>query len=183
MSASKAAQSIIGVLKGIPAGLIGPDRIGFSGPAQATDLPLVAVALGPVREPPIGIGGTAGLAFDGAQWIASTGTRISGQLRVEMWTAGVVQMNALVDGVLAFLEDSTAALHANGFTAFQTAAIRATEGLLLADQTPALHATLEYSIVHEDVTTLTTGAGGIIREIDVAIDGQFDENMIVKQET
>ncbi len=180
MSASKAIQDIIEILKGVPAAVIGPDRIGFSGPAAGADLPVIAVAVSGAREGPAGIGAVAGLASSGGQWTTTTGTRTAGQLRIELWTAGVASMNQLTSAVLTQLAASGAALNSSGFTAFETAAIRAAEGMRLPDSTTALRAVLEYSIVHEEVTSVVSGPGGAIKEIDVAIDGQFNEQMTVK---
>jgi len=145
-------------------------------------LPLIAVALSAAREAPTGIGGVAGLAFGGAQWTTTGGTRMAGRLQIEMWTAAVAQMNQLTDAVLTLVSSSAAALASSGFIAFETAAIHAAEGILLADSSTALHMILEYSIVHEDIASVVTGPGGTISEIDIGINGQFNEHMTLKKE-
>jgi hypothetical protein len=180
LSATTAVQEMIAILKGLAAGVISPDHIGFSGPAVAADLPTIAVALSATREAPVGIGGLAALSPSGAQWSTSTGTRTVGQMQIELWAAGIAAMNQLTPAILTLLDSSGATLAANGFTAFGTAAIRAAEGIQLPDSTGALHAVLEYSMVHDETSTAVSDPAGNIKEIDVTIDGQFNEQMTLK---
>ena len=180
MSANTAIRSFITILGALPAGVIDPNRIGQSGPGGATDLPRIAVSLERVKESGIGIGGAVGLAFDGAQWITTTGTRASGLLRLEIWTAGATGMTQIADAVLTLLAGSGATLFTSGFVRFETETLRSAEAVSLGDLSAAIHRTLEFSVLHEDIATLTTGPGGVIKEIDVGINGQLNEKLIVK---
>jgi hypothetical protein len=179
LSAGKAVQDFIAVLRTIPAETIAPDRIGLSGPAHAPDLPLLAVSLAPSREAPIGIGGVVGLSRLDEQWTTTTGTRTSGRLHLDIWAATTNGINQLAEAVIALVDSSAAALRDRGFIRFETGAIRPAEGLLLADSTTALRAGFDFSIVHEDIAGLVSGPGGNIREIDVAIDSQFNQNFTI----
>jgi hypothetical protein len=166
-------------LKTIPTG-IGADRIGRAGPLAAADLPRIAIALDQVRESVTGVGAVTSVSFDGAQWNTVSGARVSGLLQIHIWAAGAAEITQVVEAVSTFLDSSFGALAAAGFAVFETQAIRPAEGLRLADDSPALHTTLEFSIVYERVATLASGPGGRIAEIDVTIDGQLNETMTVK---
>lgn len=181
MAASIAIQSFITILSTLPAAVIQPSQIGQLTPSATGDLPRIAVSFAKVKEGGIGIGGTVGLAFDGSQWITSTGTSASGVLQVEIWTAAIAQMNQIADAVLALLADSATALFNGGFVRFETQTLRSVETvLLIGSNNPALHRVLEFSVVHEDVATLATGPGGTIQEVDVTINSQFNEKLTVK---
>lgn len=180
MAASTAIQSFITILSTLPAAVIQPDQIGQLNPAAAGDLPRIAVSFAQVKEGGIGIGGTVGLAFDGSQWITSTGTSASGVLQVEIWAAAIAQMTQIADAVLALLAGSATTLFNSGFVRFETQTLRAAETVLLSDSTPAFHRVLEFSVVHEEVATLATGPGGTIQEIDVGINGQLNETLTIK---
>ena len=151
MSASKAIRDIITLLQTIPAAVISQDRIARSDPAAAADLPLIAVSLGPVKTNSIGIGGLVVLAFDGAQWNTTTGTRLAGRLQIEIWAADAAKMAQLTDAVLTLLANSTAALNSSGFVMFETESIRPVQAATLPDTSVALHTTLEFSVTHEDI--------------------------------
>ena len=180
MSANTAIRTFITILGALPAGVIDPNRVGQSGPGVAADLPRIAVSFEQVRESGIGIGGVVGLAFDGAQWITSTGTRASGLLRVEIWTADEPGMSKIADAVLTLLAASRDTLFTSGFARFETRALHSAEAVSLRDVSGAVHRALEFSVVHEDVATLATGPGGVIKGIDVAINGQMNEKLTVK---
>lgn len=180
LGANKAIQDLVAALKNIPAAVIAPERIGQPRPARALDLPAIAVSIGPVREGPIGIGGVVGMAFDGARWTTTTGTSFSGLLQTEIWAADSGKASEIADAVFAVLAGSAAALRDSGFIRLTTEAIRPMETVALADATSSVRAVLEFSVVHEEIAGLVTGPGGIIREIDVEIDSQFNEKMTVK---
>jgi hypothetical protein len=175
-----AIQSFVTILQKIPAAVIQPNHIGQVGPALAADMPLIAVSLDAVNESPIGIGGVVGLAFDGAQWIVSSGTRVSGLLRAEIWAANAVTMNQVINGLNTTLSAAGPDLVNAGFTSFQTQSAGGAEGIQLPDSSGALHATLDFSIVHEDIASPVIGPGGTIKEIDVTIDSQLNQVMTLK---
>jgi len=58
--------------------------------------------------------------------------------------------------------------------------LHSAEAVSLRDVSGAVHRALEFSVVHEDVATLATGPGGVIKGIDVAINGQMNEKLTVK---
>jgi len=180
LAASQAIQSFIAILQKIPPATIAADHIGLVGPAQAGDMPLIAVSLLAAAESPIGIGGVAGIGFDGAQWTVSTGTRTTGQMQVDIWAANAAAMNQISGAISTLLAGASADLTNAGFVLFQTAATIPGTGMQLSGGGAGLHTALTFSIVHEDIASPVIGPGGEIHEVDVTIDSQFHETMTLK---
>ncbi len=177
MVAWHAVLSLIEVLKAIPESVIPAGHIGVRRPQSGADLPAVVVFLRDATESPIGIGGCVGVGqVEPGQWVETTGSKVVGTLCVEVWTTLAQGVTPAVDAVFAALAAGQVALRGAGFLKFGSRALKPAEAATIADEA-ALMMGLQYAVTYEEVKAATAGPGGIIQQVHVQVDGEFNEEM------
>lgn len=168
---------MIQVLKLIPESVIPANHIGMRIPSRRQDLPAIVIAIGEVKESPIGIGEMVGMQrVSDNQWIEVTGSKTSGLLSIEIWAASEEEMNEVTGTVFQIVEASEGKLRGMGFIKFGNSELKPVENVTVARQ-GAVRRVIRYSIIYEEIKVSTVGPGGIIRQVHVEIDDQFQEKM------
>ena len=179
MSAWQAIQSLVGVLRRIPAGVVPPDHIGPSRPRAPAGLPAIAVAAHEVRESVSGVGGVvSSRRISETLWSSASGRTTTGRFELEGWAANEAAMTRLADAVFAVLGGPPETMAAAGFVRLTTTSVGPVDGARMAGAGPVvLRLPIGCSFVFEAVVPEETGPGGIIRQVQVAIEDGFDEVM------
>jgi len=179
VGAWNAVQKFLAILKKLDPAIVPANHIGIGLPINEADLPALVVGISEVKEMPIGLGGLASLKKVAAdQWKETRGSRSSGLMRIEIWDSTAEKIMELINAVFAHIETSEAQVKNAGFLKFTTQEVRPIEEVKLgASDSKALRTAIGISIVYEEIKSSTTGPGGIIKEINVGIRGQFDESM------
>jgi hypothetical protein len=184
VGAWKAVQDFLSILKLVPASLP-VDHIGLGLPIQEADLPALVVAISEVKEMSTGLGGLVSLEKIAAdQWKETRGSRSSGLMRIEIWDSTAEKIMELTNAVFAHLDASEAQVKSAGFLKFTTQEVRPIEEVKLGvSESKALRTAIGISIVYEEIKSSTTKPGGIIKEINVGIRGQFVESMNIHKQS
>ena len=179
MIAWRALSAFVDLLKAVPPDIVASDHVGLRRPGEDQDLPCIAASVAGVEETLVGIGGLAGSRrLDEGEWEETTGKAASGVLSVEIWADAEDKVTQVADALTQVLEEA-GNLVDNGFVGLRARSIgpMARAGLGTEGSLTALRLPLEWSFIYEDVRTERSGPGGIIRQIHVQIDEEFQESM------
>jgi hypothetical protein len=180
MAALSAVRKFVEMLRGLPAALIAPERIGLRRPAAGTDLPMIAVALARAREGPAGLGGFVSLTqVAPEEWASTTGSRCQGELRAEIWAASAAAVEELTEAVLQRLASQAGALRAGGFVDLSLSGLGPAQPEALG-QAAALSMALTFDATFEDLVTPPPGGEGVIRNVHVEVTGELAESLDIR---
>jgi hypothetical protein len=176
MAALQAVAAFIEMLRGLPASTVQAERVGLGRPAGAAELPAIVVSLGLARETGIGLGNLVHLAeVEPGSWAATTGSRVKGELRLELWAADAAGIATLTSAVLDRARAQAMALRAGGFLGLSLSLLGPAQpvraGLADAQMMP-----LAYAADFEHLVTPPTGDAGVIRTVHVDLVGEIGES-------
>lgn len=181
MSAYRAVQDIVDVLRLIPEAVVPHSRIGSISPTKKAELPAVVATLSEAAEVPIGIGRLEGLGrISDDEWSEATGTRTTGRIAIEILAENAATVETITGRVTDLLIDPAHSL-ARGFLKLSLSAVGAVgeTGIGRNQNVAAFSRVLEYHAVHEHITRADPGPGGIIDEIQVDMHDEFHESFDV----
>ena len=181
MPAWEALQSLITMLKTLPAGVVPGDHIGLRRPSVAADLPRIAVSVAAVQDLLAGIGGVVGSRqVSNTAWVSDTGLRTTGSFAIELWAADETTLGNLATAVFGVLEDVSVAATA-GFDTLSVSSAGPIDLAPLSGAHPpgaaALRLPAGCGFSFEAVTPVQTGPDGIIKQVHVDVTGDVNEAM------
>lgn len=177
MASLQAVAAFIEVLRELPAATIAPERIGLGRPGAAGELPAIVVSMADAYESTIGLGNVVQLAeVEPANWVATTGRRVRGQLRVELWAADAAAIAQLTSAVLEHAQLQASALRAAGFAGLSLTVLGPAQPMR-SGSVDAQMMPLAYAAVFEHLVTPPPGGEGVIRTVHVDLTGETAERM------
>ncbi|MGH2703200.1 MAG: hypothetical protein ACRDJ2_15670 [Actinomycetota bacterium] len=190
MTAFHAVDDLVEQLKTIPASVVPHARIGSIVPHRTQDLPAIAVVLQDAQESSLGFGGLVGLSQTAEEeWTEATGSLTKGTLRVELFAESAADATSVGSAVATALDPVQA--RSRGFVGFSVNSIGPIQeiGLGHNGSQSAFSRAIDISIVHERISSATTGPGGLIRTVHVDMheepqperDDEFHEEMDVTE--
>jgi hypothetical protein len=177
MSAWQAVEGLIGVLSTGPARVLPAGHASLTRPAVVGDLPAVVVTADEVAEHAAGLGGL--VRNRPPNGTASTATRCSGQLALELWAADQATMKTLADAIFHALAPTNEALAKAGFMRLTVRAIGPIEQVPLGGGTTAtaLRMTVGCTFAHETVAAEDPDGDHLIGTIHVEMQDGLHEVM------
>jgi hypothetical protein len=169
----EALQSLITLLKTLPAALVAQDHVGLRRPSGPADLPRVVVSASDVEDLQAGLGGiVSSHQVSSTSWASDTGILSSGTFMIELWATDETTLVNLATGVVGVLENSAAAAGA-GFGKLTIQSAGPINLTTLDGQPPGSDTGLRLPVggifSFEAVSTVQTGPGGIIKQVDVDV--------------
>jgi hypothetical protein len=180
VSALQAVLKFVQMLRGLPSSTIASERIFMRRPANASELPMIAVSMMAARESPVGIGHHVDLSIIAPdQWATTTGTRAQGELHAELWAASATEALTLASAALARIDDQRLAMRTGGFLDLSLKTLGPAQPML-AGTDAALMMPLVFETTFENLVTPPPGGEGIIKTVHVDLDGELDETMEIR---
>jgi hypothetical protein len=168
-----ALQSLINLLKTLPPALIARNHVSLRRPSRGADLPWVVASVAGVADLSTGIGGIVGShQVSSASWASDTGIVSSGTFLIELWALDEPTLMNIATGVVGVLENSAAAAGA-GFGTLTIQSVGPINLTTLDGQPPGSDTGLRLPVggtfTFEAVSTVQTGPGGIIKQVQVDV--------------
>lgn len=168
------------MLRGLPPGVIAGERIFMRRPANAAELPMIAVSMQASRESPVGIGRHVDLSLIAPdEWATTTGTRAKGELHAELWAATGTDALTLASAALARIDDQAVAMRAGGFLDLSLKTLGPAQPML-AGTDAAVMMPLVFETTFENLVTPPPGGEGTIKTVHVDLTGELDESMEIR---
>ena len=175
VSAWQAIQQLQGLLGEIPTGLLPAGHCSTARPSAAAQMPAAVVSADDVDELSGGLGGLVGASHPPATG-ASTASRCSGILGIELWAATPAAMNDLAEATFAALRSTPAGLAETGFSRLTLRSIGPGEQAPVGEGA-ALRMPIRCAFAHESVTPAPDGGEGLIQTVHVELLDELHEVM------
>jgi hypothetical protein len=172
-------KGLTGVLQSLPSSTIPSAHVSIGRPTSGGALPAIAVSATAVQDLPAGVGRLVGTTrLSDTVWSSTTGSRIAGEVSVELWAADQAAMTTLADAVFELLDDPSV-LEDAGFLRFAVASAGPVEEAVLGatGTDTALRMPIGCSFLFEAVVPAETGPDGLIKHVHVELTGVPDEAM------
>jgi hypothetical protein len=183
LAALEARSQLVAILQGLSPAIIAPDRIGLGRPADASELPTIAVAIANAREFPVGVGSHVALVeIAPEQWASTTGRGVECEIQLELWAADAARISALANAVVARIETQAAALREVGFVKLSLRSFGPAQHMPLGNE-PAKMMPLAYAARFESLVTPGPSGEDVIRTVHVELPGEIGEAMDVPSST
>lgn len=180
MASLQAIEAFIGMLAGLPPAALPAGRIGLARPADTSALPCIVVSVARARESVVGLGRLVQLAQpEPGRWATTSGSRMRGELQLELWGVDAAAVTSLADAVLARTSAQANALRSAGFIDLSLTSLGPAQPLR-AGAADAQMLPLVFAAVFEHLVTPPPGGEGVISTVHVDLLGEVDESMDIR---
>lgn len=180
MVSFRAIEAFIGMLAGLPPAALPAGRIGLARPAGAAALPCIVVSIARARESVVGLGRLVQLEQpEPGRWATTSGSRVRGELQLELWAADAAAVTSLAEVVLERIGAQANALRSAGFVDLSLTSVGPAQpsraGAADAQMLP-----LVFAAVFEHLVTPPPSGEGVIATVHVDLLGEVDESMDIR---
>jgi hypothetical protein len=176
----QAIKIIIEVLRSIAQDTIPPDHIGVTCPLSEGDLPTTVISAKDLKEIDPGIGNFIGFQKNEAKRFSEIkSSKIRGTFQIKIWGQSIASTDEITTAVIETIETKKMDLKKGGFMYLSLNSFGEIIPAKLPIDPPkvAMVRLIEYQGIFELINIETFGPEGIIREVHVHIDSEFDENI------